>query len=215
MLPLVNQETSLPLESTQDALIQRHAPLAENLWRSGKGGLSATLRGVTLVILGTALLTLSAKINVPLPYVPITLQTLVVLVIGSVYGWRLGGLTLMAYLAEGAAGLPVFAGTIGGLAPFMGPTAGYLAGFVFAAVITGWLSESGWDRSVLGLFIALAIGHAVILASGFAWLAYGLHLGPEKAWLVGIMPFIAGTVVKNALATALVMLARQKVEHRG
>lgn len=205
----------MPLESTHDAVVQRYTPLADILWRSGGGGLSATLRGVTLVILGTALLTLSAKINVPLPYVPITLQTLVVLVIGSVYGWRLGGLTLMAYLAEGAAGLPVFAGPIGGLAPFMGPTAGYLVGFVFAAVITGWLSESGWDRSVLRLFIALAIGHVVILASGFAWLAYGLHFGPEKAWLVGIMPFIAGTVVKNALATALVIAARQKVEHRG
>ena len=93
----------MPLESTQDAVVQRHTPLADILWRSGGGGLSATLRGVTLVVLGTALLTLSAKINVPLPYVPITLQTLVVLVIGSVYGWRLGGLTLMAYLAEGAA----------------------------------------------------------------------------------------------------------------
>jgi len=88
---------------------------------------------VLLIALGTALLTLSAKINLPLPYVPMTLQTLVVLMIGAAYGWRLGGATVMAYLAEGAIGLPVFAGPIGGLAPFVGPTAGYLVGFALAA----------------------------------------------------------------------------------
>jgi biotin transport system substrate-specific component len=94
---------------------------------------SGALRAVTLIALGTALLTLSAKINLPLPYVPMTLQTLVVLVIGAAYGGRLGAATIMVYLAEGALGLPVFAGPAGGLAPLMGPTAGYLIGFVAAA----------------------------------------------------------------------------------
>ena len=172
-------------------------------------------RTVILVALGTALLTLSAKINLPLPYVPMTLQTLVVLVIGAAYGWRLGTATVMAYLAEGAIGLPVFAGPVGGLAPLLGPTAGYLAGFVAAAFITGWLSERGWDRSVPRLFVAMGLGHIVILAAGFAWLAFGMKLGVEKAWLVGIAPFVAASVIKNALGAALLPAVRYMLERRG
>src|SRR6476661_1440905 len=131
-----------------------HFPLAALLWPHRTDRSSGLLRGVILVALGTALLTLSAKVNLPLPYVPMTLQTLVVLMIGAAYGWRLGGATVMAYLAEGAMGLPVFAGPIGGLAPFVGPTAGYLVGFALAAVVTGALSERGWDRSIPMLFVA-------------------------------------------------------------
>jgi biotin transport system substrate-specific component len=167
------------------------------------------------VVAGTALLTLSAKIKLPLPYVPMTLQTLVVLLIGAAYGWRLGVATIMAYLGEGAVGLPVFAGPIGGLAPLIGPTAGYLFGFVAAAFITGWLSERGWDRSVAWLFIAMGIGHIVILAAGFAWLAFGIKLGVEKAWLVGVVPFIAASVIKNALGAVLIPAIRRLVDRRG
>jgi biotin transport system substrate-specific component len=173
------------------------------------------LRAVVLVVLGTALLTLSAKINLPLPYVPMTLQTLVVLMIGAVYGWRLGTATILAYLAEGFLGLPVFAGPVGGLAPLVGPTAGYLVGFVAAALVTGWLSERGWDRSVPRLFAAMAIGHVMILALGFAWLALGLKLGAEKAWLVGVAPFIAGSLVKNALGAAVVPAFRRLIDRQG
>ncbi|WP_244525316.1 MULTISPECIES: biotin transporter BioY [Bradyrhizobium] len=159
--------------------------------------------------LGTALLTLSAKVNLPLPYVPMTLQTLVVLMIGAAYGWRLGSATVIAYLAEGAIGLPVFAGPVGGLAPLVGPTAGYLYGFVLAAFATGWLSQRGWDRSVLWLFVAMGIGHVLILGTGFAWLAFGMKLGADKAWLVGIVPFIAASLVKNALGATLVPALRR------
>jgi biotin transport system substrate-specific component len=102
-----------------------HFPLAALLWPHRADGSSGMLRGVILIALGTALLTLSAKVNLPLPYVPMTLQTLVVLAIGAAYGWRLGSATLIAYLAEGAIGFPVFAGPVGGLAPLVGPTAGY------------------------------------------------------------------------------------------
>nr|WP_092518940.1 biotin transporter BioY [Afipia sp. GAS231] len=167
------------------------------------------LRGAILIALGTALLTLSAKVNLPLPYVPMTLQTLVVLMIGAAYGWRLGSLTVIAYLAEGAIGLPVFAGPVGGLAPLVGPTAGYLYGFVLAAFATGWLSQRGWDRSVLWLFVAMGIGHVLILGTGFAWLAFGMKLGTGKAWLVGIAPFIAASLVKNALGATLVPAIRR------
>ena len=193
----------------------RHFPLAAVLWPDRADGFSAAVRTVILVALGTALLALSAKINLPLPYVPMTLQTLVVLMIGAAYGWRLGTATVMAYLAEGAIGLPVFAGPVGGLAPLLGPTAGYLAGFVAAAFITGWLSERGWDRSVPRLFVAMGLGHIVILAAGFAWLAFGMKLGVEKAWLVGIAPFVAASVIKNALGAALVPAIRHMLERRG
>ncbi|MBN8987550.1 MAG: biotin transporter BioY [Rhizobiales bacterium] len=190
-----------------------HFPLAAVLWphTTNRSGL---LRSVILVALGTALLTLSAKVNLPLPYVPMTLQTLVVLVIGAAYGWRLGGLTIVAYLAEGALGLPVFASPVGGLAPLLGPTAGYLYGFVAAALVTGWLSERGWDRSVPLLFIAMGFGHLIILAAGFGWLAFGMKLGVDKAWLVGVAPFIAASLVKNALGATLVPAFRRLLDRR-
>jgi biotin transport system substrate-specific component len=186
-------------------------PLATALWPNRSGA----LRAIVLVVAGTALLTLSAKIKLPLPYVPMTLQTLVVLLIGAAYGWLLSVTTVIAYLGEGAAGLPVFAGTVGGLEPLMGPTAGYLFGFVAAAGITGWLSERGWDRSMPRLFVAMGMGHIVILAAGFAWLAFGIKLGVEKAWLVGVMPFIAASVIKNALGAVLIPAIRRVVDHRG
>jgi biotin transport system substrate-specific component len=201
--------------STSEPIAARHFPLAAVLWPDRAGAWSGTLRAVVLIALGTAVLTLSAKVNLPLPYVPMTLQTLAVLMIGAVYGWRLGSATVMVYLAEGAIGLPVFAGPVGGLAPLFGPTAGYLAGFVAAAFITGWLAERGWDRSVPLLFAAMGLGHLVILAAGFLWLAVGMQLGFEKAWLVGIVPFIAASVIKNALGAALVPAIRRVLDHHG
>ncbi len=172
------------------------------------------LRATFLALAGTALLTVSAKVNIPLPYVPMTMQTLVVLLIGSTYGWRLGTATVAAYLAEGALGLPVFAGPVGGLAPFVGPTAGYLFGFVIAAFITGWFADRGWDRSIFKLFAAMALGHVAILGAGHLWLAYGLHLGAEKAFAVGVAPFIAGSLVKNALGAVLLSPIRRTMMRR-
>lgn len=192
-----------------DPAAARYSPLAELLWPRREDRAFRALRSAILMALGTALLTLSAKVNLPLPYVPMTLQTLVVLMIGAAYGWRLGSATVIAYLAEGAIGLPVFAGPVGGLAPLIGPTAGYLYGFVLAAFATGWLSQRGWDRSVVWLFVAMAIGHVLILGTGFAWLAFGMKLGVDKAWLVGIVPFIAASLVKNALGATLVPAIRR------
>jgi biotin transport system substrate-specific component len=205
----------LSARSIPESLVTPHLPLAAVLWPERADRISGVLRGAILVALGTALLTMSAKINLPLPYVPMTLQTLVVLMIGAAYGWRLGVTTVLAYLAEGAIGIPVFADPVGGLAPLFGPTAGYLAGFVMAALATGWLSERGWDRSVPLLFVAMAIGHILILGCGFAWLAFGMKLGVEKAWLVGIAPFVAASVIKNALGAALVPAIRRGFDRRG
>jgi biotin transport system substrate-specific component len=205
----------LSITSIPEPIDQPHFPLAAVLWPDRSAGFSGVLRTMILIALGTALLALSAKVNLPLPYVPMTLQTLVVLAIGAAYGARLGVATVIAYLAEGAMGLPVFAGPVGGLAPLMGPTAGYLVGFVAAAFITGWLSERGWDRSVPLLFVAMGLGHIVILGCGFAWLAFGINLGSEKAWLVGIAPFVAATVIKNALGAAVVPAIRRVLDRRG
>lgn len=184
------------------------------LWPQRSQPIAGTLRATALVLLGTALLALSAKTNLPLPYVPMTLQTLVVLMIGAAYGARLGTVTMLAYLAEGAIGLPVFAGPVAGLAALVGPTAGYLVGFVVAAFITGALAERGWDRSVPRLFVAMAIGHLVILGLGFGWLAFGVRLGVEKAWVVGVMPFIAASLIKNALGSALLPALRRLLDRR-
>ncbi|HEV7881316.1 biotin transporter BioY [Bradyrhizobium sp.] len=184
------------------------------MWPNRPDGFTGMLRAIVLVAAGTALLTLSAKINLPLPYVPMTMQTLVVLMIGAAYGWRLGTATLLAYLAEGAMGFPVFAGPVGGLAPLVGPTAGYLVGFVAAAFVMGWLSECGWDRSITRLFVAMGLGHVVILAAGFAWLAFGIKLGVEKAWLVGVAPFIAAAVIKSALGAVMIPAIRRLVGRR-
>jgi biotin transport system substrate-specific component len=200
--------------SSTPSVTTRHDPIATVLWPSRADGIAGVARAVVLAALGTALLTVSAKINIPLPFVPMTLQTLVVLMIGAAYGWRLGTATLIAYLAEGAMGMPAFAGPIGGLAPLLGPTAGYLYGFVVAAFVTGWLSERGWDRSVPRLFVAMAVGHIVIFGMGFAWLAFGMKLGVDKAWLVGVLPFVAGSLVKNALGAALVPAVRRLVDRR-
>jgi biotin transport system substrate-specific component len=203
------------VQSVSQPAAARHFPLASVLWPEQAGEISSALRAVVLVALGTALMTLSAKVNLPLPYVPITLQTLAVLTIGATYGWRLGSATMIAYLAEGAIGMPVFAGPVGGLAPLLGPTGGYLFGFVLAAFVTGFLAERGWDRSVIRLFAAMAIGHTAIFAAGFVWLAFGTGLGVERAWLVGVMPFMAATLIKNALGAALVPALRRAADRRG
>jgi biotin transport system substrate-specific component len=208
------EEISLSATSIPEPIIIKHFPLATMVWPQRSDGFSGVFRAVILIAFGTALLTLSAKVNLPLPYVPMTLQTLVVLMIGAAYGWRLGSATVVAYLAEGAIGLPVFAGPVGGLAPLFGPTGGYLMGFVLAAFATGWLSERGWDRSVPRLFVAMGLGHIMILAAGYTWLAVGMKLGVEKAWLVGIAPFIAASVIKNALGAALVPAIRRIVDRR-
>jgi biotin transport system substrate-specific component len=211
----LNREKFLFARSSPAPVAVRHLPLAAELWPDGANGFSGILRAIILIVLGTALLTGSAKINLPLPYVPMTLQTLVVLSIGAAYGWRLGASTIMVYLAAGAIGLPVFAGPVGDLAPLMGPAAGYLIGFVAAAFTTGGLSERGWDRSMLLLFVAMGTGHIIILGCGFAWLAFGIKLGFEKAWLVGIAPFVLASVIKSALGAAWIPAIRWMRDRRG
>jgi len=143
---------------------------------------------------------------VPFYPVPMSMQTFVLLVLAMAYGWRLGAATIVLYLAEGAAGLPVFAGTPEkgiGLAYMMGPTGGYLAGFVLAVVVCGWLAERGWDRNPLMTALAMLAGNIAIYLPGLYWL--GTLLGWDKPILEwGLYPFLLGDITKLVLA-ALVM----------
>jgi biotin transport system substrate-specific component len=159
---------------------------------------------ILLVLGGTAVLALAAKITVPFWPVPMTLQTLAVFLIAAAYGRDLAVATLLAYLAEGALGLPVFA-TGAGLAYMAGPTGGYLVGFVAAAAIVGHAADRGFDRNAFVLFGAMMLGEIVILALGAAWLA--VLFGAEKALAFGVGPFIVTDVIKMALATAVVRAA--------
>ena len=180
---------------------QPNATFLSTVWPESR---DSFLRLGAVVVLGTLLLTASAKIQVPFWPVPMTMQTFMVLFLGAALGPRLGALTVLLYLTQGAAGLPVFAGTPEkglGIAYMAGPTGGYLIGFVAAAFVVGWLAERGWDRSVLRLFVAMAVGHLVLVAFGVMWLAQ--LVGLEKAWLLGVVPFYAATLFKTALGACL------------
>jgi biotin transport system substrate-specific component len=183
--------------------------LMDAVWTPTTG--SKALRAVVLAVIGTLLLTVSAKIQVPFWPVPMTMQTFVVLVLGMAYGWRLAGATVLLYLAEGAIGLPVFAKG-GGLAYFAGPTAGYLFGFLVAAVAVGWLAERGWDRSVWRALGAMLIGTAIIFFFGIAWLS--ALIGLREAIAAGLVPFLTSEAFKIALATAVVPIAWQLLHRR-
>ncbi len=160
------------------------------------------------VLAGTLLLAVSAKVQIPFFPVPMTMQTFVVLFLGFVLGARLGGLTVLVYLAEGAAGVPVFAGTPEkgiGLAYMAGPTGGYLLGFLLAAVLTGALAERGWDRSLGWAALASVLGIAAVYIPGLIWL--GTLVGWDKPVLaLGLWPFLPAEGLKIALLACLLPL---------
>ncbi|SCC93790.1 putative biotin transporter BioY [Thiomonas sp. X19] len=155
------------------------------------------------VLLGTLLLTVSSLITVPMVPVPMTLQTLAVTLVGALYGWRLGSVTIIAWLVEGALGLPVLAGGASGIAHFMGPTGGYLFAFPLAGALTGWLAGRGRNGSRPFLvFLAMLAGNTLCLLLGAVWLA-GM-IGPAKAITLGVLPFVFGGVLKSILGAAIV-----------
>jgi biotin transport system substrate-specific component len=189
----------------------RTLPPMLSLWRAD--GQSGLLRSAVLVVLGTALMALSAKVQVPFIPVPMTLQSGVVLLIGGAYGWRLGGLTMLAYLAEGLVGLPVFAGLAAGPAYFAGPTAGYLVGFVASAALMGLAVERGWTRSLAGMAASVTAASIVPFVTGVAWLA--VLAGPQVAVASGLVPFIPAAILKGALAGLLLAKVDGAAQRRG
>ena len=164
---------------------------------------------VAAVAVGTLLLTASSYIEVPMVPVPITMQTFAVTMIGALYGWRLGAITVIAWLMEAAVGLPVLSGGSAGAHHFVGPTAGYLFAFPVVAALTGWLAEGGWNGNrVILAFVAMLAGNALCLVLGAAWLAAGI--GIDQAIIYGVAPFVIGGVLKSALAAAVLMLFARK-----
>ena len=156
-----------------------------------------------IIICGSFLVGISAKIRVYLPFspVPVTGQTFVVLMLGALFGSYRGGLTMLTYLVEGVLGLPVFTGITGAAALF-GPTGGYLVGFVVAAYVVGRLAEMGWDRRVWTAVAAMLIGDAVLLTFGFVWLTL-LLMDVKTAFIAGVVAFVPGDILKIALAAAI------------
>lgn len=169
---------------------------------------------ICAVIFGTALMTASSYVSVPMLPVPMTMQTLAATLIGALYGWRLGALTIAVWLLQGALGMPVFSNGAGGVAHLVGRTGGYLFAFPIAAAVTGFLAERGWNGNrVVLAFLAMLTGNALCLAIGGAWLA--ILIGAEKAFWFGVAPFVLGAIVKSALGAAVLKAMQATVRRAG
>jgi biotin transporter BioY len=161
-------------------------------------------RDLILVLGGSWLVALLAQLEIGIGPVPVTGQTLGVLLVGALLGSRLGAASMIAYLVQGAMGLPFFAGGAAGAAYLVGATAGYLAGFVVAAFVVGWLAERGWDRRMGTAVLAMLIGNVIIYAFGLAWLSR--FTGLEAVLSAGLIPFIPGDIIKIIIAAGLLPL---------
>lgn len=174
--------------------------------RAEDGAPSRAARAALAVLAGVALLTLSAKIQIPFHPVPMTMQSAMVLLLGGLLGPRLGAGTVAAYVVLGAAGAPVFAAApYGGLPYLMGPTGGYLIGFIAAAALMGLATTRGFVRGPLTAFAAGLAGMATLFAFGLLQLGALIGWGPA-VWTAGAAPFLLGSVVKAALAAAVLSL---------
>ncbi len=161
----------------------------------------AVLYDFMMVLSGSLILALASKISVMLPIspVPITFQTLAVLLIGATMGSKRGTLVILTYLAEGAAGLPVFAGGLSGVACMLGPTGGYLLGFIAAAYFVGACAERGYDRNLIATFAFLTAGNVIIYLFGLLWLS--IYVESSMVLNLGLYPFIAGDMLKIVMAS--------------
>ena len=174
---------------------------------------SSRLTDVALVASGALVVALLAQVTIPLPIVPITGQTLAVLVVGAALGARRGAAALATYMVAGLAGAPVFAGFTGSLAALATPSFGFIIGFVPAAFVAGWIAERAWDRRSLKAFAGFAAASVVPFLVGVPYMAMILNVvlgaGYDLAGIlaVGVVPFLAGGLVKAALAAALIPLA--------
>jgi biotin transport system substrate-specific component len=174
---------------------------------------AAALQNLLLIAGASVLTAAAAQVAIAVPWspVPITGQTFAVLLSGAVLGARRAFAAQVLYLAEGAAGMPFFAGGAGGAMVFAGPTAGYLLAFPFAAALTGFLAERGWDRHFFGTLAAMLLGSVVIFAAGLAMLSR--FLPANQLLAAGLAPFVPGDLVKSALA-AIAFPAVWRLAHR-
>ena len=191
--------------------------LSQTLWPATPS--LSFVRQAILAITGSLLLWVSAKIQVPLWPVPMTMQTYVILTLAAFMGRRLAVATILLYVLEGLAGLPVFASGAGP-AYLMGPTGGYLVGFLLAAYVVGYMAERGWDRKILPALLMMTAGHVIIFISGLTWLiilnpkALGLADSLTFAYQVGLQPFWLATILKTTLAMLTMPFLWQLVKSR-
>lgn len=184
-----------------------YATLVQSLWPTTSPATATAsrpwVRQLALVLLGSALVGLSAQVSLPFYPVPATLQPLVVMLIGMAYGARLGMLTMLAYLLEGAMGLPVFSMGRAGVAHLMGPTGGYLIGFVLAAGVVGYLAERGWDRRVSTTVAAMLLGNLMLYLPGLLVLHSVTGMNWHATLAAGLLPFVLQDVLKAIIAAGL------------
>jgi len=174
-------------------------------------------RVVSLAVAFSLLTALAAQIVILIGPVPITGQTFAVLLTGALLGSRLGAMSMIVYLVEGASGLPFFYGGTSGIAHLLGPTGGYLIAFPAAAFITGAFAEHGWDKRFLTAAASMAIGSAVIMLSGWAWFALITNTSLPVAFQLTVLKFIPGDILKILLAAAALpsgwALLKRKASH--
>ena len=163
--------------------------------------INSNVVSILLVLFGTILLAISAKIQLPFWPVPMTMQTFVIFLIGMTYSVRLSFITVSMYLFEGALGLPVFASG-GGIAYLVGPTSGYLYGMLISSVVISYLANLGFSKTYFKTSISLLIGSFIIFLFGILYL--GSIIGYEKAIFAGLLPFIPSEIFKIALAVSLI-----------
>ena len=163
----------------------------------------AVVHDLALVVGGSAFIAVSAQLSLRLSFspVPITGQTLAVLLVGALLGSRRGVLSVMTYLSQGIIGLPVFAGGMGGVGHLLGPTGGYLVGFVGAAYVTGKLAERGWNSRTGTTVLAMLLGNVVLYIFGLSWLS--IYVGAAKVLQLGLQPYVPGDIAKLAVAAML------------
>jgi biotin transport system substrate-specific component len=162
---------------------------------------------VVLVVAGAALVTVLAQVAIPLWPVPITGQTLAVLLVGSTLGWARGAISMVLYAVLGLVGLPVYSDGSHGAGVLFGATGGYIIGFIVSAALVGWLAERQWDRKVLKAIVTFVAGSVVVFAIGLPWLAVVLHTDLPTTLQYGLYPFIIGGIIKAAIAAGLLPLA--------
>lgn len=160
-------------------------------------------RSFGLVIVFSLFIAAAAQFAIHIGPIPITGQTFAVLLTGALLGSRLGAAAVIAYLIEGAIGLPFFAGGGAGIVRFFGPTGGYLIAFPAAAFITGAFAEHGWDKNYPQAVAAMAIGSAIIFLGGWAWYSILTNTPAVAAFQIAVLPFLAGDVIKIALGAAV------------
>ena len=175
----------------------------------------SSLRGRIYASMFGALTAVGAYIVIPIPPVPVTMQTFFLYLAACLLGGPLGAWSSTVYVLIGAVGLPVFAAGKGGLGVLMGPTGGYLIGFIAGAYVTGRLAQAGRPAGTVRLLLAMAAGTACLYTLGVAQLMLVARLPLVKALVVGVLPFLLGDAVKMAAVVFVVRALRERPPFRG